>query len=95
MPTNRINAAGVSYDNNGNVTAGFAGLSLTYDAANRPTAVGGSQSAAYAYDTSNQRIYSRNAGGAETIYFYGADGRKLAAYTYTIITYTAEIPRYN
>ena len=88
VPTNRINATGVSYDNNGNQTAGFGGLSLTYDKGNRVTAVGGSQSAAYAYDSDNRRIYSRDAGGNETIYFYGADGTKLASYTYTIITYS-------
>ena len=88
VPTNRINATGVSYDNNGNQTAGFGGLSLTYDKGNRLTAVGGSQSAAYAYDSDNRRIYSRDAGGNETIYFYGADGTKLASYTYTIITYS-------
>jgi len=46
----------------------------------------GSQSAAYAYDSANQRIYYRNTSGTETIYFYGADGRKVATYTYTIIT---------
>jgi YD repeat-containing protein len=78
VPTNRINATGVSYDNNGNQTAGFGGLSLGYDAANRMISVGGSQSAAYAYDSSNLRVYSRNATGAETVYFYGAGGTKLA-----------------
>jgi hypothetical protein len=48
------------YDNNGNQTLGFGGLSLSYDAANRISAVSGSQSAAYAYDSGNERIYSRN-----------------------------------
>ena len=42
---------------------------------------------AYAYDSSNLRVYGRNASGAETIYFYGVDGKKLATYTYAIITY--------
>jgi hypothetical protein len=55
----------VGYDYNGNQTAGFGGLSLTYDAANRLSTVGGSQSAAYAYDSDNLRIYSRNASGNE------------------------------
>ncbi len=32
VPTNRISATGVAYDNNGNQTAGFGGLTLTYDA---------------------------------------------------------------
>jgi RHS repeat-associated protein len=86
VPTNRINATGVTYDNNGNQTLGFGNLSLTYDAANRVTAVGGSQTAAYAYDSDNRRIYSRNASGSETIYFYGVDGKKLATYAYAIIT---------
>jgi YD repeat-containing protein len=69
VPTNRISATGVMYDNNGNQTLGFGGLSLSYDAANRVTTVSGSQSAAYAYDSGNHRIYTRNASGAETIYF--------------------------
>jgi RHS repeat-associated protein len=87
-PTNRISATGVGYDNNGNQTAGFGGLSLTYDAANRLSAVGGSQSAAYAYGPDNRRIYHRDANNNETIYFYGADGKKLATYTCTV-TYGA------
>ena len=69
VPTNRISATGVGYHYNGNQTAGFGGLSgglfLTYDAANRLSTVGGSQSAAYAYDSDNPRIYSRNASGNE------------------------------
>src|SRR5580704_17345729 len=84
VPTNQI--LGVLYDNNGNQTTGFVGLTMTYDAANRMIAVGGSQSAAYAYDSDNRRIYSRNASGSETIYFYGVDGKKLATYTYAIVT---------
>jgi RHS repeat-associated protein len=86
--TNRLTASGVTYDNNGNVTAGFAGLNLYYDTVNRLSEVqttGGSSY--YGYDPANQRVYYRNAAGAETIYFYGADGKKLATYTYTIITY--------
>ena len=86
VPTNRIAATGVSYDNNGNQTAGFGGLLMSYDAANRLAAVGGSQSAAYLYDPDNRRIYSRDASGNETIYFYGADGRKLTSYTITFPT---------
>jgi RHS repeat-associated protein len=86
--TNRLTASGATYDNNGNVTAGFAGLNLYYDAVNRIAQVqttGGSSY--YGYDPDNLRVYSRNAASAETIYFYGADGKKLAVYTYTIITY--------
>jgi hypothetical protein len=36
----------------------------------------------------NLRVCYRNAGGAETIYFYGVDGRKLATYTCKIIAYS-------
>jgi YD repeat-containing protein len=61
VPTNQI--LGVLYDNNGNQNTGFVGLTMTYDAANRMIAVGGSQSAAYAYDSDNRRIYTRNASG--------------------------------
>jgi RHS repeat-associated protein len=81
VPTNRIAATGVSYDNNGNQTAGFGGLLLGYDAANRVTGVGGSQGGTYAYDSDNRRIYRQDASGTETIYFYGVDGKKLATYT--------------
>ena len=84
VPTNWINATGVQYDNNGNQTEGFGGLSFTYDAANRITAVGGSQSATYAYDADNLRVYSLN-GSTETIYFYGIDGKKLSQFGYSII----------
>ena len=35
VPTNRIQATGVTYDNNGNQTAGFGGLTFSYDRANR------------------------------------------------------------
>ncbi len=87
VPTNRINATGVGYDANGNQTQGFAGYTFTYDVANRVTAVSGTGTAAYGYDSDNRRIYSRSASGAETICFYGVDGKKLAAYTPGIITY--------
>jgi YD repeat-containing protein len=36
----------------------------------------------YEYDSDNRRIYYKNVAGAETIYFYGVDGKKLATYTY-------------
>jgi RHS repeat-associated protein len=86
VPTNRIAAQGVMYDNNGNQTQGF-GLAMTYDVANRLSAVGNGTFSYYAYDSDNRRIYSRNASGSETIYFYGADGMKIATYTYAMITY--------
>jgi len=86
--TNRILPTGVSYDNNGNVTAGFGGLHLSYDAANRVGLVLiGTSYYHYGYDPDNLRIYYRDASNAETIYFYGADGRKLATYTYSIVTF--------
>jgi RHS repeat-associated protein len=91
VPTNRIAATGVSYDNNGNQTAGFGGLLLSYDAANRVIAVGGSESASYAYDPDNRRIYSLDASGNETIYFYGVDGRKLATYPIGFTKTTGEL----
>lgn len=40
-----------------------------------------STSAAYAYDTSNHRVYYRNSAGTETLYIYGLKGKKLATYT--------------
>ena len=59
VPTNRIAATGVAYDNSGNQTAGFGGVSLTYDVANRVSAAAaGSQTSIYAYDSDNRRIYS-------------------------------------
>jgi hypothetical protein len=35
-------------------------------------------------------VYYRNASGAETVYFYGADGTKLATYTYTIVQFNGD-----
>ena len=70
------------YDNNGNQYLGFGGLEMGYDAANRmASATTGTQSSYYTYDTSNMRVYARNNTGAETVYFYGVDGKKLATYT--------------
>jgi RHS repeat-associated protein len=84
VPTNRINGGGAMYDNNGNQTGGFA-LQMIYDLANRVSAVGNTYFSHYAYDSDNRRIYYLNTSGNETIYFYGADGTKLATYTYTIV----------
>ena len=84
VPTNRINAQSVTYDNNGTETPGFGGLSLGYDAVNRVTSAGNGAFNHYAYDSGNLRIYAESASGAETIYFYSVDGKKLAAYTYAI-----------
>jgi RHS repeat-associated protein len=85
--TNRVASVDVQYDNNGNLTLGFAGLSLGYDTANRVTEVvssGGDYY--YAYDSDNRRIYYRDNNNNETIYFYGADGRKISSYTMTFIS---------
>jgi RHS repeat-associated protein len=86
--TNRLTPSGAQYDNKGNLLTGFPGIELVYDLANRVSEVMTyDQTSYYGYDSDNRRIYYRNGSGGETIYFYGADGKKLATYTYTIITY--------
>jgi hypothetical protein len=86
--TNRLTPSGTLYDNNGNLLTGFPGIELQYDMANRVSEVmEGAGNSFYGYDSDNRRIYYRNTSNSETIYFYGADGKKLATYTYTIITY--------
>ena len=86
VPNNRV--AGWA-DANGNQTGGFAGTSLIYDTANHVAQVqANGQNSYYWYDPDNRRIYYKNASGVETIYFYGADGTKLATYTYAIVTNT-------
>jgi RHS repeat-associated protein len=79
QPTNQF--VGVSYDGNGNVTAYGPPPSATlgYDVANRLQTVNSTN--AYAYDPSNRRVYFRNSTGTETLYIFGAGGKKLAAYT--------------
>jgi RHS repeat-associated protein len=87
--TNRLTPSGTQYDNNGNLLTGFPGIELVYDLANRVSEVmTDDQTSYYGYDSDNRRIYYRNGSGSETIYFYGADGKKLATYTYAIITYS-------
>ncbi|MBV9266851.1 MAG: glucosaminidase domain-containing protein [Acidobacteriaceae bacterium] len=91
--TNRLNANGAQYDNNGNLTAlgtGSFAAAYTYDIENRMTvavpAPGGNQ-VLYGYDSSNQRIYqgtynaSTQTYSNEQLYFYGIDGKKLAVYS--------------
>jgi RHS repeat-associated protein len=86
VPNNRVTGWA---DANGNQTAGFAGTSLIYDTANHVSQVqANGQNSYYWYDPDNRRIYYKNTSGAETIYFYGADGTKLATYTYAIVTNT-------
>jgi RHS repeat-associated protein len=85
--TNRVTSPDIEYDNNGNLTLGFAGMSMGYDTANRMTEVATSAGDYYyAYDSDNRRIYYRDNNNNETIYFYGADGRKLSSYTMTFIS---------
>jgi RHS repeat-associated protein len=89
--TNRLTPSGTLYDNNGNLLLGFPGIELQYDAANRISEVmEGAGNSFYGYDSDNRRIYYRNTSNSETIYFYGADGKKLATYTYTIIQYQTQ-----
>jgi len=83
VPTNRL--VGGS-DANGNQNGGFPNTNLVYDVANRVSEVENSNgNSYYEYDSDNRRIYYKNVAGAETIYFYGVDGKKLATYTYTIV----------
>jgi RHS repeat-associated protein len=90
--TNRLTTQGAVYDNNRNLTSGLGGLSLVYDTDNRLTEVENSVGDYYyAYDSDNHRIYYRNASNSETIYFYGADGRKITSYTMTFLAYGAGI----
>jgi RHS repeat-associated protein len=89
--TNRLTPSGAQYYNNGNLLIGFPGIELQYDAANRVSEVMTyDQNSYYGYDSDNRRISSRNGSNNETIYFYGADGTKLATYTYTIVTYNGD-----
>ena len=77
--TNQLSSAG--YDANGNMTSG-AGVSLTYDEANRVAWAspksGGTEYYGYAPD--NKRIYRRASTGTEELTWYGAKGEKLAVF---------------
>ena len=86
--TNRITPGlQVSYDNNGNMTQGGY---LAYDVANRmKSAIVEGGTIYYGYDSANRRIYYRSTSNAETIYLYGADGKKLGTYTVSSVTNTA------
>jgi RHS repeat-associated protein len=82
--TNQIQPANIAYDGSGNVTQFGPSGSLTtlgYDVANRLATVNTNN--AYAYNSANQRTYFRNSSGVETLYIYGAGGKKLATYTIT------------
>src|SRR6202167_430828 len=87
--TNQISLTNILYDGNGNVTQFGPSGSLTtmaYNVANRMATANSTN--AYAYDPANQRVYFRNSAGAETLYVYGAGGKKLATYTIAGITGT-------
>jgi RHS repeat-associated protein len=89
--TNRLTPSGAQYDNNGNLLTWFLGIEPVYDVANRLSEVMESAgNSYYGYDSDNLRIYYRNTGNSETIYFYGADGKKLATYACTMITYNGD-----
>jgi RHS repeat-associated protein len=79
--TNQI--VGQTYDANGNQLSGPL-ASVTYDPENRIVTAPGVQ---YAYDSTNKRIWrgivSGGAMTAQEVYFYSANGRKLATYAIT------------
>src|ERR1017187_3682198 len=81
VPNNRI--LGATYDQNGNLIVA-AGVVNQYDVANRLSEGQTNGNNYYGYDSDNRRIYYRDNNNNETIYFYGADGQKLATYTYNI-----------
>ena len=82
VPTNQITG---TYDNNGNLKWLGNNTSLSYDAANRLNMVlANGQFSYYGYDADNRRVWYQNASGIQTIYFYGADGRKVTSYTFTM-----------
>ncbi len=82
VPTNQITG---TYDNNGNLKWLGNNTSLSYDAANRLNMVlANGQFSYYGYDADNRRVWYQNASGVQTIYFYGADGRKVTSYTFTM-----------
>jgi hypothetical protein len=73
------------YDLNGNMTSG-AGLTLTYDVANRITSStpvsGGTEYYGYAAD--NKRVWRHRTDGGEEWTLYGARGEKLGVYGWTV-----------
>jgi RHS repeat-associated protein len=88
--TNRLLVPNALYDNNGNLYRSTGGV-YVYDPANRMVeAMESAGNYFYGYDPDNRRIYYRDVNNHETIYFYGADGQKLATYTYTIIQYITQ-----
>jgi len=72
--TNRV--AG-TYDQNGNLTGDGTNL-YTFDIENRMVAMNGGTF--YAYDPQNRRVLKQTSSGAQEVYFYGPDGKKLGTY---------------
>jgi len=73
-----------------------------YDSLNRLATVsgfnGGGGTAAYAYDGSHQRVYSKITNGGvttETFFFYGADGKKLGVWTIPSLSSTFTLASLN
>ena len=89
---NQLTANGAGYDSNGNLSAygtGSYAVSYSYDIEDRMAASipSGTTQTLFGYDQSNQRVYqgtyntSTAAYSNEQLYFYGADGKKLAVYS--------------
>ena len=79
--TNQLATSGLTYDNNGNMTA-QSGMAYVYDVENRMTSAPGVQ---YGYDGQNKRNYkatvlSNGSVYSDEFYFYGADGKKIGTY---------------
>jgi RHS repeat-associated protein len=72
--TNRL--AG-TYDQNGNLTNDGTN-SYGYDIENRMVSV--NTGTFYAYDPNNRRVFKQTSSGAQEVYFFGPDGKKLGTY---------------
>ncbi len=96
-PSIPVSAQASAVDLNGNVT-GTQGSAYVYDVENRmyeyySTTGTGVAPAYYAYDTQNRRVWQWNGStyaspysttpNSYTVYFYGVNGKQLAAYTLT------------
>ena len=104
--TNRLTGNGAVYDANGNLTQytnTLANMTFSYDSLNRLATASGwnggsGNTANYGYDPSNQRVYSNiTVGGitTETFFFYGADGKKLGAWTIVPFSSTLTLVSFN
>lgn len=84
--TNRL-VSTPPYDANGNMVSGGGGGSLTYDVADRLTSVTPSpgHTEYYGYGPDNKRNYKLAYGAAEEWSFYGLNGEKLVAYTFSLV----------